>query len=217
MIVLMKSFFSIKSSCLTIGSNRSLRSLGRAKARPLTKRYAPGGYMLEISSRDLLRSVMKGEVEKLAAIKSSGVSLTEKSEKEQWSLIHSASLSVKRKIPPEALLFLISSGVDATGADIYGNTPLHYVVRNGDVEAAKILVECGSMVNLPNKENITPLHQSLVSGDINLTLVDYLLSVGGDPNHKINAEKTIKDFVDVISHGNNVLLKKIFEKYAGGA
>jgi hypothetical protein len=24
---------------LTIGSNRSLRSLGRAKARPLTKRY----------------------------------------------------------------------------------------------------------------------------------------------------------------------------------
>jgi hypothetical protein len=27
---------------LTIGSNRSLRSLGRAKARPLTKRYTPG-------------------------------------------------------------------------------------------------------------------------------------------------------------------------------
>ena len=26
---------------LTIGSNRSLRSLGRAKARPLTKRYMP--------------------------------------------------------------------------------------------------------------------------------------------------------------------------------
>ena len=25
---------------ITIGSNRSLRSLGRAKARPLTKRYA---------------------------------------------------------------------------------------------------------------------------------------------------------------------------------
>ena len=28
---------------LTSGSNRSLRSLGRAKARPLTKRYEPQG------------------------------------------------------------------------------------------------------------------------------------------------------------------------------
>ena len=28
---------------LTSGSNRSLRSLGRAKARPLTKRYKPLG------------------------------------------------------------------------------------------------------------------------------------------------------------------------------
>ena len=33
------------SDHLTTGSNRSLRSLGRAKARPLTKRYAQGGNM----------------------------------------------------------------------------------------------------------------------------------------------------------------------------
>src|SRR5690606_30277801 len=32
-------------SRLTTGSNRSLRSLGRAKARPLTKRYAQGSNM----------------------------------------------------------------------------------------------------------------------------------------------------------------------------
>ena len=32
---------TLMSDRLTTGSNRSLCSLGRAKARPLTKRYAP--------------------------------------------------------------------------------------------------------------------------------------------------------------------------------
>jgi hypothetical protein len=44
----MLTFISIMpliDSLLTIGSNRSLRSLGRAKARPLTKRYALKGYL----------------------------------------------------------------------------------------------------------------------------------------------------------------------------
>ncbi|NHQ85573.1 ankyrin repeat domain-containing protein [Iodobacter sp. HSC-16F04] len=173
--------------------------------------------MPEVTSRDLLRAVMRGEIEKLAALMESGVSLTEKSKEEGWSLIHSASLSVSRKVPPESLRFLISSGIDATGTDMYGNTPLHYVVRNSDLESAKILVESGSDVNLPNNEGITPLHQALVSNPIDFSLVEYLLSVGGDQNHKIGSEKTIRDFVTVISHGKNASLKGLFEKRKPGA
>ena len=35
-----RPFSGLRTACLTSGSNRSLRSLGRAKARPLTIRYA---------------------------------------------------------------------------------------------------------------------------------------------------------------------------------
>jgi len=128
--------------------------------------------MPQVTSRELLKAVMRGDIEKLAMLKESGVSLTEKSEGEGWSLIHLASLSMSRKMPPESLQFLIASGVDAIGADAYGNTPLHYVVRNSDLESARILVESGSNVNLPNSEGITPLHQALVTGPIDFSLVE---------------------------------------------
>ena len=42
---------------LTTGSNRSLRSLGRAKARPLTKRYVP-------NMQKLLKAYLRNEISK---------------------------------------------------------------------------------------------------------------------------------------------------------
>ena len=173
--------------------------------------------MSEVTRRDLLRAAIRAEIEKLTLLKESGISLTEKTEEEGWSLIHSALLSPYLKVPPESLRFLISSGVDATSADIYGNTPLHYAVRSSDLESSKILVESGSSVNLPNRDGVTPLHQALLRKPINFSLVEYLLSVGGDQNHRLSSGSTIRNYVAVISHGENASLKSLFERYGDGA
>jgi hypothetical protein len=42
---------------LTTGSNRSLRSLGRAKARPLTKRYVLLAFENYVSEKERFRSL----------------------------------------------------------------------------------------------------------------------------------------------------------------
>ena len=51
----MKSKICSRAGGLTNGSNRSLRSLGQAKARPLTKRYAPLNYPVQICERRVER------------------------------------------------------------------------------------------------------------------------------------------------------------------
>lgn len=39
-----------------------------------------------------------------------------------------------------------------------GETPLWIAARNNSIEATKILLQAGALVNIPNHEEVTPLH-----------------------------------------------------------
>jgi ankyrin repeat protein len=53
---------------------------------------------------------------------------------------------------------LIGEGHSVEAVDSrFGLTPLHYAVRNGRVEAARLLIENGASLNQPSAQGITPL------------------------------------------------------------
>ena len=53
---------------------------------------------------------------------------------------------------------LIEEGHSVWAVDSrFGLTPLHYAVRNGHVEIAKLLIEKGANLNQPSTQGITPL------------------------------------------------------------
>jgi len=60
-----------------------------------------------------------------------------------------------------------------------GMAALHYAAREGNKEAARMLVEGGADVNQFNADKFSPLVLSIVNGHLDLAM--YLLDHGGDP------------------------------------
>ncbi|WP_341816186.1 ankyrin repeat domain-containing protein [Wolbachia endosymbiont (group B) of Elophila nymphaeata] len=67
--------------------------------------------------------------------------------------------------------------------DYQGCTPLHVAVFNGQLEVAKILVNCGADVNAMSTDwQETPLHMAVQSGKLNV--IKFLVEKGADVNAK---------------------------------
>ena len=47
-----------------------------------------------------------------------------------------------------------------------GQTALWIAADNNSLEAAEILLEAGGLVNLPNNEDVTPLHRGVKSNSL---------------------------------------------------
>ena len=60
--------------------------------------------------------------------------------------------------------------------DAFCNTPLHNAARNGDVRAARVLLDAGADVNAVSRENSSPLHRALHGG--HAAMVELLLERG---------------------------------------
>jgi ankyrin repeat protein len=92
---------------------------------------------------------------------------------------------MSRKISLLLLIFLNLCGYTAVfgmnsqgnQTDEYGNTPLHYACRMGNVEIVKLLLKQGSDVNVKNEFGSTPL---FYAGEIQI--LQMLLSNGSDVN-----------------------------------
>jgi ankyrin repeat protein len=80
----------------------------------------------------------------------------------------------------ESIQLLLDAGLDPMSVDNFGQTPLHYAVRNGNKIALDILLKAG--VN-PNESEVeygnTPMHYAATLG--NEDIIQKLIAAGGDP------------------------------------
>jgi len=92
----------------------------------------------------------------------------------------------------ESVQLLLDAGLDPMSLDDYGQTPLHYAVRNGNKAALGVLLQAGANPNAVDTEyGSTPLHlaAALKADD----LIRDLIAAGGDPNlTRKNGESAIR-------------------------
>lgn len=84
-------------------------------------------------------------------------------------------------------------GVELDGPNVKdrwaGETPLHIVAKWGDVEAARVLIDAGAVVDACGEDNFTPLHYVLHFAQYevspkHLELVRLLIACGADANRR---------------------------------
>jgi len=92
----------------------------------------------------------------------------------------------------ESVQLLLDAGLDPMSRDDYGQTPLHYAVRNGNEVALGSLLKAGADPNAADSEyGSTPLHLAATfKAD---DLIRSLVAAGGDPNLvRKNGESAIR-------------------------
>jgi ankyrin repeat protein len=85
-----------------------------------------------------------------------------------------------------ALIAERGADVNATGP--YATPPLHWIVRVGDHELAKRLLDLGADPNVANPYGLHPLHLAIENADVDM--VSLLLAAGADPEQPDNASET---------------------------
>lgn len=99
----------------------------------------------------------------------------------------------------EILDYLLSQ--DSTNLNLQNfceETPLFLAVKEERIEAAKKLIAAGANVNIPNHEDVTPLHLSVTHPDLTHMLIQYgafldAIDYSGDtPLHDATAEESLE-------------------------
>jgi uncharacterized protein len=97
------------------------------------------------------------------------------------SLQAAANLSdVAMNSDKQALRSLLERKADVNAAQADGMTALHWAVRLGDIETAKLLIHAGANVKAVTRFEITPL--ALACENADTAMIRLLLSAGADPN-----------------------------------
>jgi ankyrin repeat protein len=81
------------------------------------------------------------------------------------------------ELPPDGPKVL--SSIEQIGIQ-GGFSALHYAVRNGNAEAARVLMDGGADINLPSGDHSSPMLVAVING--NYDLARELLEAGADPN-----------------------------------
>lgn len=92
----------------------------------------------------------------------------------------------------ESIQLLLDAGFDPMSRDNFGQTPLHYAVRNSNKIALNLLLNAGANPNAVDSEySNTPLHLAATLKADNM--IRRLVTAGGDPNKtRKNGENSIQ-------------------------
>ncbi len=104
---------------------------------------------------------------------------------------------------------LVYNGADINTVNIYGDTPLHYLVGSVDynpdrADTARFLIEHGASVNLQDREGNTPLHKAAENGYY--SLVDLLIKKGAKIDIKNFYGYTPMDLAKMWNRKDTVIL-----------
>ncbi|KAK6356394.1 transient receptor putative cation channel, subfamily A, member 1 [Orbilia javanica] len=92
--------------------------------------------------------------------------------------------AVARKNPVPTLEYLLDQqpgfGFLVDEIDCEGRTPLHHAASQGKLDAVKVLLKHGAMVDVPSNMGLTALHHAAEKGF--LDVVECLLKAGANPN-----------------------------------
>lgn len=132
-------------------------------------------------------------------------------EKERWNYLHIALLAVRDLVPADIISYLLEAGVNPNAADCYGNTPLHYAARAKYVDAMKLLLDNGAMVDPVNNDCLTPLRKTLLTKPYSIAATSLLLLRGANPDAKGKSGKTVRDYVRAIAHGDDRAIGELFD------
>lgn len=148
-------------------------------------------------SRQFLRAILRGDRHEFDRLRAE-VSSTDVTERENWNYLHRALINPAMNGPAEMIQALLSWGVDAGAADIYGNTPLHYAVRAKNAKAIEVLIGAGAGVNRANEEGVTPLREALSIQPGSVEIIKLLLGAGASLDQEGAGGITDREFANSI-------------------
>ena len=125
---------------------------------------------------------------------------------DKWNWLHLCNLSFAAPLP--VMEFYIKHGVEIKAQDMYGMTPLHYAMREKNIEGAIALLNAGEDPNIPNRDNLIPLRMCIRYPD-RLDLLELMLKKGGNVHYFNGTDyllEALKDF-----KGNEPNYQKFFE------
>ena len=131
---------------------------------------------------------------------------------EKWNYLHRILCYSKPK--KELVQFYIDNGVDVKAQDMYGMTPLHYAMRDKNVEGAIALLNAGADPNIPDRDHATAL--AYINGmPEEIELLKLMLEKGGDV-HFNNGQHEILEGIKKYRSENPKFkpVIELMEKYA---
>lgn len=112
--------------------------------------------------------------------------------------------------------FLLSQeGIEINARNFSGDTPLLTSIKNGQIELSKKLIHCGANVNIPNYENVTPLHLSVTNPDLAHILIhcgaflDAIDYSGDTPLHDATAEECLETVCMLLYYNADANIKGV--------
>ncbi|WP_370981208.1 ankyrin repeat domain-containing protein [Agaribacterium sp. ZY112] len=162
-------------------------------------------------SREVLRAILKGDIEKFNGFLEQGLAVDEITTKERWNYLHRALMPISQPPVLKMVQHLITCGIDVNAIDVYGNNALHYAMKLKDAGIVRVLLDAKVDVNHINDEGVSPLREALLTKPYEYSSIRLLLEHGANIEQKIEGGISEKEFSEIVA-GEDDIIKDLFNR-----